>query len=69
LLDTDLKIILLDYQNNFVGILKIMSNTAKNFVILTGLSGLHNYFEFKITFLYPAKTLDLSAKLFFPCDN
>jgi len=26
LLDTDLKIILLDHQSNFVGILKIMSN-------------------------------------------
>jgi len=29
----DLKIILLDYQNNFVGILKIMSNVVKNFDI------------------------------------
>jgi len=29
LLDTDQKIILLDYQNNFVGILKIISNAAK----------------------------------------
>jgi len=34
LLDTDLKIILLDQQNNFIGILKIMSNAAKNFNIL-----------------------------------
>jgi len=31
LLNTDLKIILLDHQNNFVGILKIFSNAAKNF--------------------------------------
>jgi len=31
LLDTDLKIILLDQQNNFVGTLKIMSNAAKKF--------------------------------------
>jgi len=31
LLDTNLKIILLDLRNNFVGILKIMSNTAKIF--------------------------------------
>jgi len=31
LLDTDLKIILLGHQNNFIGILKIMSNAAKNF--------------------------------------
>jgi len=34
LLDTDLKIILLDHQNNFVGTLKIMSNAAKDFYIL-----------------------------------
>jgi len=32
LLDTDLKIICSDYQNNFVGTLKIMSNTAKKFL-------------------------------------
>jgi len=30
LLDTDLKMILLSQQNNFVGTLKIMSNTVKN---------------------------------------
>jgi len=29
LLDTDLKIILLNHQNNFVGTLKITSNVAK----------------------------------------
>jgi len=35
LLNTDnLKIILLNHQNNFVGILKILSNAAKNFDIL-----------------------------------
>jgi len=34
LLDTDLKITLLNHQNNFVGSLKIMSNAAKNFDIL-----------------------------------
>jgi len=34
LLDTDLKIILLGYQNNFVEILKIMNIVAKNFDIL-----------------------------------
>jgi len=46
LLDTDLKIILLDHQNNFVGTLKIMSNSVKNFDILaTSLSVLHNYFD------------------------
>jgi len=53
LLDTNLKIILLGHQNNFVGILKIMSNAAKNFDILAiSLSVLHNYF-------------DSSTKLFF----
>jgi len=30
-------------ENNFVGILKIMSNTAKNCDILADLSVLHNY--------------------------
>jgi len=35
LLNTDLKIILLDHQNNFVRTLKIMNNAAKNFDILT----------------------------------
>jgi len=45
LLDTDLKIIL-NHQDNFVEILKIMSNAAKNSDILTtGLSVLHNYFD------------------------
>jgi len=39
LLDTDLKIILLDHQNDFVGTLKVMSNAVKKFGILaTGLS-------------------------------
>jgi len=46
LLNTDLKIILLDQQNNFVGILKIVSNAAKNFDILAiSLSVLHKYFD------------------------
>jgi len=36
----------LDHQNNFVGILKIMSNAAKNLdVLATNLSILHNYFD------------------------
>jgi len=44
LLDTDLKKILLDYQN-VVGTLKIMNNAAKNCDILAiNLSVLHNYF-------------------------
>jgi len=61
LLDTDLKIILLNqnncvpsnmfHQNNLVGTLKIMSNVAKNFHIpATSLNVLHNYFD-KIIFL------------------
>jgi len=33
-LNTDLKIILLNYQNNYVGILNMMSNAARNFDIL-----------------------------------
>jgi len=46
LLDIDLKIILLDHQNNFVRILKIMNNIAKSFDILAiSLSVLHNYFD------------------------
>jgi len=53
LLATDLKIILLDYQNNFVGTLKIMSNAAKNFGILTiSLSVLHNYFDSSTKLLF-----------------
>jgi len=44
LLDTDLKIILLYRQNNFVGTLKIKSNIVKNF-LATYLSVLHNYFD------------------------
>jgi len=44
--DTDLKIILLDHQNNYVGNSSIMSNAAKSFDILTtNLSVLHNYFD------------------------
>jgi len=46
LLDTDLKIILLNHQNNFVEILKIMNNAAKSFDSLAiSLSVLHNYFN------------------------
>jgi len=53
LLDTDLKIILLDRQNSFVETLKIISDAAKNFnTLATALSVLHNYF-------------DSSTKLFF----
>jgi len=49
----DLKIILLDNQNNFVSILKIMSNVANNFYILTtNLSVLHNYFDSSTKLLF-----------------
>jgi len=47
-----------------------MSNIAKNFDILAiSLNTLHNYFNSSNYFfyLYPAKILDFSAKLFFPC--
>jgi len=38
-LDTDLKIILLDYQNNYVEKSSLMSKTAKNFdILVTSLS-------------------------------
>jgi len=53
LLDTDLKIILLHHQNNFVGILKIMNNIAKNVDILApSFSVLHNYFDNSIKLLF-----------------
>jgi len=56
-------------ENNFIGLLKIMSNAAKNFDNLaTSLSVLHNYFDSSTKFSpYPAKILDLSAKVFFLC--
>jgi len=69
LLDIDLKIILLDHQNDFVETLKIMSNVAKNFDILVTWAFyiiiliVQNYFS---DYLYLAKILDLSAKPFFP---
>jgi len=45
--------ILLDYQNNFVGILKIVNNTAKNFDILTTSSSvLPNYFDSSTKLLF-----------------
>jgi len=67
-LDTDLKIILLDHQNNFVRTLKIM---LQNFDILAiSLSVLHNYFDSSTNYFfdpYPVKILDLSAKPSFLC--
>jgi len=53
LLNVDQKIILLDYQNNFVGTLKIISNAAKNIDIpAIGLSVLHNYFDSSTKLLF-----------------
>jgi len=43
-LDTDLKKILFDYQNNCIGRSSMMSNAAKSFDILA-ISVLHNYFD------------------------
>jgi len=48
LLDIGQKITSSDRQNNFVEILKIMSNAAKNFDILATLSVLYNSFYFLI---------------------
>jgi len=60
LLDIDQKIILLNCQNNFVGILKIMNNAAKNFdILVTDLSVVHNYFD------SPTKLLFWSVQLKF----
>jgi len=69
-MDIDLKIILLEHQNNFIETLKIMSNSAKNLDILAiSLSVLHNYLIQQNYFsdLYSANILDLLAKSFFPC--
>jgi len=45
-LDTGLKIILLDYQNNYLKYLSVNDNAAKSFNILAiSLSVLHNYFD------------------------
>jgi len=56
----------LDHQNNFVEILKIISNAAKNFDILATSLILHNYFNNSKYFSDSAKISDLSAKPFFP---
>jgi len=45
LLDTNLKTILLDCQNNFVETLKIMNNAVNNFDILATNLSVHNYFN------------------------
>jgi len=53
LLNTDLKIILLDHQNNFIGTFKIMSNAAKNFdSLVASLSFLYNYFDSSTKLLF-----------------
>jgi len=45
---------MLDHQNNFVGILKIMNNVAKNVdILIISLSVLHNiYFDSSIKLLF-----------------
>jgi len=49
--DTDLKIILSNYQNNYVKRSSVTSKVAKNFDILaTSLSVIHNYFDDPINF-------------------
>jgi len=46
MLNTDLKLILLDHQNNYVGISSVMSNVAKSLnKPIISLSVLHNYFD------------------------
>jgi len=53
LLATDLKIILLDHQKNFVETLKLMSNAARNFNILTTvLTVLYNYTDSSTKLLF-----------------
>jgi len=69
--DINLKIILLNHQNYYVGRSSIMSNATKNFDILAiSLSVLHNYFGLIKLFLdlYLAKSLNTLAKSFFPCN-
>jgi len=69
-LDTNLKIILLGYQNYYVGHSSVMSSAAKSFDILAiSLSILHNYFDdltklFSDLYLYLAKFLDTLPKFF-----
>jgi len=68
--DTDLKIILLDYQNNYVGNLSNKQYCKKVLTFQANFSVLHKYFDNPIklfTDLYLAKFLDTSAKLLFPC--
>jgi len=67
---TDLKIILLDHQNNYVENSSMMSNAAKNFDILAiSLNILHNYFDSSLKLFssyFLVKFLDTLAKSFFP---
>jgi len=55
LLDTGLKIILLDHQNDFVGTLKTMSNAKNLDIPATSLSVLHNYFDNSTKLLFQLK--------------
>jgi len=65
----DRKIILLDHQNNFIGISSMISNAKKNVDILAiSLNILHNFNDStKLCLdLFLIKFLDSSAKSFFP---
>jgi len=65
----DLKIILLDHQNNYIKSLSIDSNAAKSFNILTSIRASYItilMIQTKLFLdLYLAKFLDTSAKSFF----
>jgi len=63
LLDTDQKIILLDHQNNKQCCKRFWYSSIFDSISTIIWIVQQNYFSD----LYPAKILDLSAKLFFPC--
>jgi len=64
----EVKIILLDHQNNYVECLNVNNNTTKSFnILLISLSVSQNYFNGPKLFsnLCLAKFLDISTKPFF----
>jgi len=66
ILDTGLKITLLNYQNNYIGSSSTTSKTAKSFdILVTNLSVLYNYCNSSTRLfadLYLAKHLDIPTK-------
>jgi len=60
--------ILLDYQNNYVGNSNMMSNVGKNFDIFN-IQFLNVPYIYLFLNLYLAKFFNILAKLFFPCIN